>query len=96
MLIASRLIIFTYIFAEKPEHLLLNSFPARGIGIGRSLAAPLLPHHRAYGSRTTAVRQIQSRMVALIQARDSEYVEIATGKCKGKRRTSAQPPWSMR
>jgi hypothetical protein len=30
------------------------------IGIGRSLATPLLPHHRAYGSRTTAVRLIKS------------------------------------
>ncbi len=26
------------------------------IGIGGRLAAPPLPHHRAYGSRTTAVR----------------------------------------
>jgi len=30
------------------------------IGIGRSLTAPLLPHHRAYGSRSTAVRLIMS------------------------------------
>jgi hypothetical protein len=29
------------------------------IGIGGSLATPLLPHHRAYGSRTTAVRLIK-------------------------------------
>ena len=27
-----------------------------GIGIGGNLAVPPLPHHRAYGSRTTAVR----------------------------------------
>jgi hypothetical protein len=27
-----------------------------GIGIGGRLAVPPLPHHRAYGSRTTAVR----------------------------------------
>jgi hypothetical protein len=26
------------------------------IGIGGHLAVPPLPHHRAYGSRTTAVR----------------------------------------
>src|SRR5690606_14377550 len=26
------------------------------IGIGRGLTTPLLPHHRAYGSRTTAVQ----------------------------------------
>jgi hypothetical protein len=38
----------------------------RLIGIGRGLAAPLLPHHLAYGSRTKAVRQIQSRTMALI------------------------------
>jgi hypothetical protein len=30
------------------------------IGIGRSLATPLLPHHLAYGSRTKAVRLIRS------------------------------------
>ena len=29
---------------------------SRRIGIGRGLTTPLLPHHRAYGSRTTAVR----------------------------------------
>jgi hypothetical protein len=28
----------------------------REIGIGGHLAVPPLPHHRAYGSRTTAVR----------------------------------------
>jgi hypothetical protein len=32
------------------------SFLGATIGIGRGLATPLLPHHRAYGSRTTAVR----------------------------------------
>ena len=29
---------------------------AASIGIGGRLAVPPLPHHRAYGSRTTAVR----------------------------------------
>ena len=29
------------------------------IGIGRSLTTPLLPHHRAYGSRATAVQLIK-------------------------------------
>ena len=31
-----------------------------GIGIGGRLAAPPLPHHRAYGSRTTAVRLLSN------------------------------------
>ena len=30
--------------------------PSGMIGIGGHLAVPPLPHHRAYGSRTTAVR----------------------------------------
>jgi hypothetical protein len=30
---------------------------SRLIGIGRPLTVSPLPHHRAYGSRTTAVRQ---------------------------------------
>jgi hypothetical protein len=36
---------------------------ASGIGIGRSLTASPLPHHRAYGSRTTAVRLITSALL---------------------------------
>ena len=34
----------------------LNFREVSGIGIGGHLTAPPLPHHRAYGSRTTAVR----------------------------------------
>ena len=37
-----------------PKALLANSWGL--IGIGGRLATPPLPHHRAYGSRTTAVR----------------------------------------
>jgi len=33
------------------------------IVIGGSLSTPLLPHHRAYGSRTTAVRLITSALL---------------------------------
>jgi hypothetical protein len=33
-----------------------NGEVAPKIGIGGHLAVPPLPHHRAYGSRTTAVR----------------------------------------
>ena len=35
-----------------------DDFFAHMIGIGGRLATPPLPHHRAYGSRTTAVRSI--------------------------------------
>ena len=35
----------------------------RIIGIGGSLTASPLPHHRAYGSRTTAVRLVKLRGV---------------------------------
>jgi hypothetical protein len=34
------------------------------IGIGRGLAAPLLPHHLAYESRTKAVRLITSALLS--------------------------------
>ena len=44
--------------------MLLRILFARGpIGIGRGLAAPLLPHHMAYGSRTKAVRLITSALL---------------------------------
>ena len=66
------------------------------IGIGRSLATPLLPHHPAYGSRTRAVRQIQSRSMRSIEPRQPKFLKIAGRKGKGKGRTSAQSPRAMR
>ncbi len=60
------------------ENLLTNDFDQREIlritvgsvviGIGGSLATPLLPHHRAYGSRTTAVR-----LITLVFIRPAEF-----------------------
>jgi hypothetical protein len=39
--------------ADALEHKMMEEM----IGIGGRLAAPPLPHHRAYGSRTAAVRR---------------------------------------
>ena len=51
-----------------------------------------LPHHRAYGSRTTAVRWRCSRDV---QPRHSPTIDMAARPSKGQRRTPAQAPGTM-
>ena len=46
-------------WADVNRRIIQNCPHGRGrvlIGIGGHLAVPPLPHHRAYGSRTTAVR----------------------------------------
>ena len=49
--------IYTGSAAIQPPRAVPDQFESGGlIGIGGRLATPPLPHHRAYGSRTTAVR----------------------------------------
>ena len=53
--------------------------PSRMIGIGGRLATPLLPHHRAYGSRTR--RFGQSSVSLRLQTWKSERVEVGDTQC---------------
>jgi hypothetical protein len=68
------------------------TFHGSRIGIGRDLTASPLPHHRAYGSRTTAVRLSCSLEV---QPRHPQTVEMAARQGNGQRRTPAQAPGPM-
>jgi hypothetical protein len=52
------------------------------IGIGRPLTVSPLPHHRAYGSRTTAVRQGEARDAASHRGKPSAK-QSACGKACG-------------
>lgn len=63
------------------------------IGIGGSLAAPPLPHHRAYGSvhgGSTDLSRGRSR-----HGGESEPVEEVIGERVGERGAVAEPPWTV-
>jgi hypothetical protein len=57
------------------------------IGIGGRLAAPPLPHHLAYGSRTAAVRSGWAS-IGNIESGQTERVENVVAQCHLNRRMS--------
>ena len=64
------------------------------IGIGGSLAAPPLPHHRAYGSVHGGSTDLGDR--AAFDRSKAEPGEEGVRHRVGERGTVADPPWAMR
>ena len=65
----------------------------RAIGIGGSLAAPPLPHHRAYGSvhgGSTDLSRGRAR-----HGGEAVPVEEGIGERVGERGAVAEPPWTV-
>ena len=65
----------------------------RTIGIGGSLAAPPLPHHRAYGSVHGGSTDLSDR--AVFDRSKAEPGEEGVRHRVGERGTVADPPWAM-
>jgi hypothetical protein len=61
------------------------------IGIGGSLAAPPLPHHRAYGS-VQAVRE--AALTRAEQGWETERSEVRIGKPSGEGSAAGKMPWT--